>query len=108
MPLLTGTGVVKRDGYFFYRGAQLFAARVGKWKAHYFTQAGYGVPKPEAHDPPLLFDVQTDPGENVNVAAKHPEVLAEIAAAVARHRATVHAAPTQLEATTGAAAQKAR
>ena len=50
-------------------------------------------------DPPLLFDVQSDPGENVNAAAKHPEVLAEIAAAVARHRATVHPAPTQLEAT---------
>ena len=99
-PLLTGSGTVKREGYFFYRGTQLFAARVGKWKAHYQTQPGYGAPKPEAHDPPLLFDVQNDPGENVNVAAKHPEVVAEIAAVVARHKAGVHPAPTQLEATT--------
>jgi arylsulfatase A len=109
LPLLAGSGAVKRDGYFFYRGTQLFAARVGKWKAHYLTQPGYGTPKPEAHDPPLLFDVQSDPGENFNLAAKHPEVLAEIAAAVARHRATVQSAPTQLEAVIAATApQKPR
>jgi arylsulfatase A-like enzyme len=103
LPLLTGSGTVKRDGYFYYRGTQLFAARLGNWKAHYYTQPGYGTPKPEAHDPPLLFDVHIDPGENVNVAARHPEVLAEIVAAVARHRATVKPAPTQLEATTAKA-----
>jgi arylsulfatase A-like enzyme len=100
LPLLTGSGTVKRDGYFFYRGTQLFAARLSNWKAHYYTQPGYGTPKPEAHDPPLLFDVHIDPGENVNVAARHSDVLADIAAAVARHRATVKPAPTQLEATT--------
>lgn len=98
LPLLTSSGSVSRDGYFYYRGARLFAARVGKWKAHYFTQPGYGTPKPEAHEPPLLFDLNSDPGEAYNVAAEHPEVLAQIAAAVERHRAKLVPANSQLEA----------
>jgi arylsulfatase A-like enzyme len=98
LPLLTGTGGAQREAYFFYRGAQLFAARVGKWKAHYSTQAGYGTPDAERHDPPVLFDVEADPGESYNVAAEHPDALQQIAAAVEKHRANLQAAPTQLEA----------
>ena len=98
LPLLTAAGPVKRDAYFYYRGTQLFAARLGKWKAHLFTQPAYGTPKPEPHDPPLLFDVQSDPGESFNIAAQHPDVLAEIAAAVEKHRANLQPAPTQHEA----------
>ena len=98
MPLLTGTGDLQRDAYFFYRGAQLFAVRMGKWKAHFLTQPGYGAPKPEPHDPPLLFDLQSDPGESFDVAAQHPDVLTPLVAAVERHRANLQPAPTQLEA----------
>lgn len=98
LPLLTETGTVQRDAFFYYRGAQLFAVRIGQWKAHLVTQAGYGGPKPEPHDPPLLFDVQADPSETTNVAAEHPEVLQRIAAAVEKHRANLQSAPTQLEA----------
>jgi arylsulfatase A-like enzyme len=98
LPLLTGAGTVQRDAYMFYRGTRLFAVRLGRWKAHYFTQTGYGTPEPDAHTPPLLFDVQADPGENKNVAAQHPDVLAQIAAAVEKHRANLRPAPTQLEA----------
>ena len=97
-PLLTASGRVKRDAFLYYRGTQLFAARLGKWKAHFLTQPGYFEPKPAPHDPPLLFNVQADPGENLDVAAAHPEVLREIAAAVERHRATVQPVPTQLDA----------
>jgi len=101
-PLLTATGTVKRDGYFYYRGPTLFAVRLGKWKAHYLTQAGYFQPKPEPRDPPLLFDLSADPGESFNVAAEHPDVLRDIAAAVERHRANLQPAPTQHEATIAA------
>lgn len=95
-PLLTAAGTVKRDAYLYYRGSSLFAARLGKWKVHYFTQPAYGQPKPEPHAPPLLFDLQADPGESFNVAAQHPEVLAEIQAAVDRHVAGVKPVPSQL------------
>jgi len=79
-------------------GTRLFAARQGRFKAHYFTQTGYSQPKPDAHDPPLLFDLGADPGESFDVASSHPEILAEIAAAVERHKATVMPATNQLEA----------
>ncbi|MEQ1859323.1 MAG: sulfatase [Chthoniobacteraceae bacterium] len=97
-PLLTASGTLKRDAYLYYRGTQLFAARLGKWKAHYLTQPGYFQPKPDPHDPPLLYDLQADPGESFDVAAQHPDVLAQIAAAVERHRASVKPVPTQFEA----------
>jgi arylsulfatase A-like enzyme len=96
--LLTATGSVQRDAFFFYRGTRLFAARVGKWKAHLITQPSYGPGQPEPHDPPLLFDLAADPGESHNAAAQQPEVLAQIAAAIERHRATLAPVPNQLEA----------
>jgi arylsulfatase A-like enzyme len=97
-PLLTGSGTVDRGVYCFYRGTQLYAARLGKYKAHFITQPAYG-PEPAApHDPPLLFDLENDPGENFNVAAEHAAVIAQIKAAVEQHRATVKEVPNQLEA----------
>jgi hypothetical protein len=82
---------------FYYRAYDLMAVRMGPWKAHFLTQTGYGQPQPEKHDPPLLFNLEIDPGENYNVAAKHPEVLAEINALVGKHKAGMKPAPSQLE-----------
>ena len=96
-PLLFGTGSVTRDAYFYYRGTQLFAVRQGEFKAHYFTQPGYRQAKPDPHDPPLLFDLGSDPGESFDVAIDHPGALAEIAKAVARHQATLPPVKNQLE-----------
>lgn len=95
-PLLTAAGPVKRDVYLYYRGATLFAARLGDWKAHFLTQPGYGQPKPDAHQPPLLFHLPADPGERFDVAGQHPDVLAGIQAAVDRHVAGVKPVPSQL------------
>ncbi|MFM7864167.1 MAG: arylsulfatase, partial [Planctomycetaceae bacterium] len=79
-------------------GTTLYACRRGPWKAHFLTQTGYGVPEPERHDPPQLYQLRVDPGERWNVASEHPEVLADIQAAVDRHRATLQPVETQLEA----------
>ena len=100
LPVLTGTGPAAREAYFYYRGTRLFAVRQGKWKAHFLTQPGYGTPKPDPHDPPLLFDLANDPSESVDVASKHPEVLAAIDAIVKNHQAKLEPAATQLEAVT--------
>jgi arylsulfatase A-like enzyme len=86
-----------RDTYFYYRGEQLFAVRQGPFKAHYFTQTGYGQPKPDAHTPPLLFHLGVDPGETYNVAAAHPDVLSRLQVEVEKHRATVTPVENQLE-----------
>jgi len=86
-----------RHVLFYYRGTRLFAVRKNQWKLHLFTQKGYGQPKPDAHDPPLLFDLNADPGESYNVAAHHPEVVADLLKEIETHRATIVPVKSQLE-----------
>jgi arylsulfatase A len=91
--LLEGKPLPERP-YFFYRGAKLAACRLGEWKAHFFTQTGYGGPAAETHEPPALYHLGKDPGEKLNVAAEHPEVIERIRAAVKAHQdAMVPGAP---------------
>jgi arylsulfatase A len=94
--VLRGRGPSPREEMFFYRGRELFAARLGAFKAHFKTQSGYGGDAPVAHDPPLLYGLDVDPGEHFDVAARHPEVLERIERRVAAHRATVVPVPDQL------------
>jgi arylsulfatase A-like enzyme len=96
-PLMFGTGEVQREAFMYYRGSTLYACRLGPWKAHFLTRPGYNTPKPDAHDPPLLFELRVDPGEKWNVAAQHPEVIEQIRRAVAKHQGGVIPVPTQLE-----------
>ena len=92
-------GLNKNTLVFYYRGARLFAARKGPYKAHFITQSAYGPDKPVRHDPPLLFHLGHDPSERFNVATDHADVLADIAQEVQRHRATVIPVKSQLEET---------
>ncbi|MGH0158457.1 UNVERIFIED_CONTAM: hypothetical protein FKN15_052695 [Acipenser sinensis] len=56
----------------------VFAVRYGKYKAHYYTRgSSHSETTPDhdchitaglqAHDPPLLFDLESDPSENYNL-----------------------------------------
>ena len=103
VPLLTGEGDVPADDpFFYYRGTRLYAVRVGPWKAHFMTEWAYARNTDYTeHDPPLLFDLNTDPSEQFNVAAEHPEVIADLLAAVAAHRERLVAGPDQLAARGG-------
>jgi len=94
--VLRGRGRSPREEMFFYRGRELFAARVGAYKVHYKTQLGYGGDAPVAHDPPLLYNLELDPGERFDVAARHPDVVEKINRRVEAHRATVKPVPDQL------------
>lgn len=96
-PLLFENKELPARPYFYYRGDQLFACRLGEWKAHFKTQTGYGAPQPEAHDPPLLFHLGRDPSEKRNVASENPAVLAEIQEAVKTHQASVVPGEPQLK-----------
>ena len=96
-PLLFGTGESPRKSLLYYRGRKLMAARMGPWKAHFMTQAGYHQPKPEVHDPPLLFHLDSDPSERFDLSKKHPEVISQIQQLVAEHEAGLDAPPSQLE-----------
>jgi arylsulfatase A-like enzyme len=96
-PVLFRDGASPREFFFYYRGTKLYAVRKGTFKAHFTTRTGYGPDAPLPHEPPLLFDLGHDPSEQFNIAASHPDVLAEIASEVQRHRATVKSVKNQLE-----------
>lgn len=96
-PLLFESKSLPSQPFFYYRGDQLFACRLGEWKAHFQTQTGYGQAKTEAHDPPLLFHLGRDPSEKRNIAADHTDVLAEIRQAVKSHQARVVTGEPQLQ-----------
>ncbi len=95
--LLTDKGGGKRNIMYFYRGTQLRAIRKGQWKMHLYTRTEYQGKKIEKHDPPLLFNIEHDPSEKYDVAAKHPDVIEDLKKEIEKHKATVKPVPSQLE-----------
>ena len=97
-PVLFGTGPCERELLFYYRGTRLMAVRKGPWKAHLVTQGGLtrDADPVVVHDPPLLHQLEHDPSEQYDVADDHPEVIADILREVARHRAMLKPAASQL------------
>ncbi|MCL4786709.1 MAG: sulfatase [Verrucomicrobia bacterium] len=96
-PLLFDAKPLPERPFFYYRGDQLFASRLGDWKAHFRTQPGYGQPKLESHEPPLLFHLGRDPSEKRNIRADHPDVLAQIQQAVNAHQSGIVPGAPQLK-----------
>lgn len=96
-PALRGTGPGPRDTMYFYRGAALFALRHGPFKGHFFTRAEYGNDTVKTHEPPLLYNLDVDPGEKFEVGAKHPDVIARLQKLAAEHRSGVKPVKSRLE-----------
>jgi arylsulfatase A-like enzyme len=96
MPVFQDPDAAGRSNMFFYRGEQLFAVRMGPWKAHFTTQSGYANDR-EEYDPPLLYHLEHDPREKFNKAEEHPEVLDEIRALVETHRENLTRGEDQLD-----------
>lgn len=87
---LKGTGPSPRNELFYYWDSELRAVRKGNYKAHFITSGAYDDPEPRTvRNPPLLFDLSVDPGERFNVAAEHPEVVADLLKVADAHRRTV-------------------
>jgi arylsulfatase A-like enzyme len=96
-PLLFESRPLPARPFFYYRGDQLFACRLGEWKAHFKTQTGYGQPQSAAHDTPLLFHLGRDPSEKRDVSASHADVIEKIRQTVADHQAGVVPGTPQLQ-----------
>ena len=92
-PVLFGTGSSPREWMAFYRMGELYAYRRGPYKVHLVTEGRYGLGAERTeHDPPLLFHLGEDPGENYDLAAERPDVVADLLAAVDAHRSGMDAA----------------
>jgi arylsulfatase A-like enzyme len=97
-PLLFEGRALPERPFFYYREQEVFACRLGDWKAHFVTKgAGRGGPARADHDPPLLFHLGRDPSERFDVAAEHPEVVARLRDAVAAHRSGMVPGAPQLK-----------
>ena len=89
-PALFGAGPSPREMLAYYRMGELFAFRLGPHKAHFITQGQYGLPPERTeHDPPLLFDLRVDVGEQYDLSAEQPDVLAAVVAAAERYQAAM-------------------
>ncbi len=87
-----------RQELAYYRAGQLYAYRVGPWKMHFVTEGSYGIgPQRTEHTPPLLYHLGDDPSERFDIAAQHPEVVADIQQKVAAHRARVPRRPPEFD-----------
>ncbi|XP_055964622.1 LOW QUALITY PROTEIN: arylsulfatase L-like [Sorex fumeus] len=123
LPLLLGTGQGGHEFLMHYcenllHAVRWYQAETGAvWKVHYVTPRfhppgagacyGRGVcpcsgPGVIEHDPPLLFNLASDPGEtrplSVHTEPRFPEVVARVRRAVEEHRRTVSPVALQLDA----------
>ncbi len=98
-PLISGRPGAKspHEALFFYQGWELEAVRSGKWKLHlphsYRTlggrkggTGGQPVKYEQAKTDLALFDLQEDLGEQHDVSAAHPDVVARLLALADRMR----------------------
>lgn len=95
--VLFGTGKSPRNELFYYHGEEVFAVRLGDFKAHFKTKTSYvGQKRAVVHDPPLLFHLRHDPSEKHDVASRFPEVLSRIRSLRERHEASIEPVENQL------------
>ena len=77
---------VTRDTFYYYVHTQLMAVRKGRWKLHLQrrqnTMKNWDVFQKQADVVDLssakLFDLESDPGEQSDLTAKHPAVVKEL------------------------------
>ncbi len=96
-PTLFDKAANTRKSILYYRGTEIYAARVGDFKAHYITQGVYGqFGEKIEHETPILYNLNQDPSEQFDIAEEHPEILQQIQDAVAKHNSKLVRGEDQL------------
>lgn len=81
LPLLLGESQPPSRDLFFSNRHEVDAVRSGHWKLHLRerTIGPQGRPRKSRDiDPPRLYRLDQDPGEEVDVAASHPEIVSRL------------------------------
>lgn len=81
--LMRGDTEKKDDTPFFYYGLdnQLMAVRKGPWKLHVKTYSQTGNTYFDK-EPPILFNVDSDPSEKYELSEKYPGIVEELSALI--------------------------
>lgn len=75
-------------GFFYYRMEQLQAVRSGPWKLYLPLEGKYSnLSRRPVEAASELYDVRNDLGEETNLAARHPDVVARLTALAETARA---------------------
>ncbi len=90
-------GGPRRTDFAYLRDEVPWAYRKGAWKIHVRSRTGYGKDPVEQHDPPLLFNLEEDPGEQVNRAAEHPPIVTQLLRELRSFEASLQPVENQLE-----------
>ena len=86
-----------RKSILYYRENELYAARLGDYKAHFITKGVYGqFGDREDHETPILYNLSEDPSEQFDIAEDHPEVIEQINRLIAQHRSKLVKGKDQL------------
>jgi arylsulfatase len=95
--LLTGKMDKITDVVYYYDADQLYAVRKGPWKAHFTTHRSYTQDPPQPHNPPLLYNIEVDPGEQYNIADVNQGIVDELRRIFESHLKSVEKAEPQLD-----------
>lgn len=84
--------------YYYGQPGNLWAARLGQHKLVFESWESLGTEKQIGwrgyanhvkHDPPLLFDLNSDASERWDIAVREPQVVRSIEEAIERHRTSI-------------------
>jgi arylsulfatase A-like enzyme len=94
--VLAGRSEGAERPFFYWNVDDLRAVRRGPWKLHLATN-NTAIPPARVTqlEAPALYNVREDPSERFNVAAAHPDIVAQLLTLLKEHQATLPQAPKQ-------------
>ena len=84
-----------RNEMFFYKGDELFAVRLGDYKLHLKTTNSFK--ETLKHTPPLLFNLNIDPSESINISNQNNDKVNEILKLIEDHNSKMIKGEDQLK-----------
>jgi arylsulfatase A len=97
-PTLRDSAPSPRREMIFYRGDEVFAVRLGPHKAHFKTMTEYvGQKAPVAHQPPLLYNLEFDPSESIDISSQSSDVVTALQSLKTEHEATIQPVENQVD-----------